>query len=78
MREPKYINILRNNKCSEIIKNCEVILSGLENRDYGHRDPSRSPRDTFQPKNLALSSPTSGGRSVGIFRSQTQAAEFRF
>jgi hypothetical protein len=27
---------------------------------------------------LALTSPTSGGRSVGIFRSQTQASEFPF
>jgi hypothetical protein len=29
-------------------------------------------------KNLALSSPTSGGRSVGIVRSRTQATEFSF
>jgi hypothetical protein len=46
---------------------------GLENRDYGSMDPPRSPRDTFHPKKLALTSPTSGGRSVGIVRSRTKA-----
>jgi hypothetical protein len=30
------------------------------------------------PKNFALSSPTSGGRSVGIVRSRTKATEFFF
>jgi hypothetical protein len=30
------------------------------------------------PKKLALTSPTSGGRSVGIVRSRTQATEFSF
>jgi hypothetical protein len=42
--------------------------SGLENREYGRRDPSRSPRGTLYPQKLALSSPTSGGHSVGIVR----------
>jgi hypothetical protein len=28
------------------------------------------------PQNLALTSPTSGGRSVGIVRTRTQATEF--
>jgi hypothetical protein len=36
---------------------------GPESREYGHRDPSRG---TLYPQNLALTSPTSGGRSVGI------------
>jgi hypothetical protein len=49
--------------------------SGLEKREYGCRDPSRWPRDTLYPQKLALSSPTSGGRSIGIFRLRTQAAE---
>jgi hypothetical protein len=40
--------------------------SGLENIYYGHRDHSRWSRDTFYPQNLALTSPKSGGRSVGI------------
>jgi hypothetical protein len=42
--------------------------SGLENRDYGHRDPSRRPRGSLYPQKLALTSPTSGGRPVGIVR----------
>jgi hypothetical protein len=37
--------------------------SGLESREYGRRDPS-------------LTSPTSGGRSVGIVRTRTHAMEF--
>jgi hypothetical protein len=47
--------------------------SGLESQKYGRRDPSPSP---LYPQKLALTSPTSGGRSVGIVRSQTQATGF--
>jgi hypothetical protein len=53
----------------------ESSVFGLENRDYGRRDASRWPRDTLYLPKLALTSPTSGGRSVGIVRSQTQATE---
>jgi hypothetical protein len=49
--------------------------SGLESREYGRRDPSRWPRDTLSSQKLALVSPTSGGRSVGIVRSRTQVTE---
>jgi hypothetical protein len=52
--------------------------SCLENREYGWRDPSRWPRGTLYPHKLAIASPTSGGRSVGIVRSRTQAMEFFF
>jgi hypothetical protein len=52
--------------------------SGLEIREYGHRDNSRWPRGTLYPQKSALTSPTSGGRSVGIVCSQTQAMEFSF
>jgi hypothetical protein len=52
--------------------------SCLENREYGHRDPSRWPRGTVYPQKLAITSPTSGGRSVGIVRSRTQTMEFSF
>jgi hypothetical protein len=45
--------------------------SGLENREYGRGDPLRSPRDTLYPQWLALTSSTSGGRSVGIVRLRT-------
>jgi hypothetical protein len=44
--------------------------SGLKNREYGLRYPSR------WPQKLALTSPTSGGRSVDKIRSRTQATEF--
>jgi hypothetical protein len=49
--------------------------SGPENREYGHRDPSRWPRGALYPQKLALPSPTYGGLSVGIVRSRTQATE---
>jgi hypothetical protein len=52
--------------------------SGLEIREYGHRDPSRWPRSTLYPQKLALTSPTSGGHSVCIVRSRTKATEFFF
>jgi hypothetical protein len=52
--------------------------SGLENRDYGSRDPARWPRGTLYPKKLALTSLTSGGSSVGTVRSRTKATEFSF
>jgi hypothetical protein len=42
--------------------------SGLENRDYGRRDSLRWPSGTLYPQKLELTSPTSGGRSVGIVR----------
>jgi hypothetical protein len=50
---------------------------GLESREYGRRDPSRWPRGTLYPQKLELTSPTSGGRSVGIVRLRTHAKEFR-
>jgi hypothetical protein len=52
------------------------VKSVLEKRDYGHGDPLRWPRDTHYPQKLALTSPTSGGRSVGIFLSRTKVTEF--
>jgi hypothetical protein len=50
--------------------------SGLESREYGRRDPSRWPRGSLYPQTLALTSPKSGGRSIGIVRSRTQVTEF--
>jgi hypothetical protein len=50
--------------------------SGLEIREYCRWDPSFWPRGTFYPQKLALTSLTSGGRSVGIVRSRTQVMEF--
>jgi hypothetical protein len=48
----------------------------LEIRKYLREDPSRWPRDTLYPQKVALTSSTSGGRSVGIVLSRTQATEF--
>jgi hypothetical protein len=45
---------------------------GQENRINGRGDPLRWPRDTLYPKKLALTTPTSGGRSVGIVRLRTK------
>jgi hypothetical protein len=39
--------------------------SVLENRKYGRRGPSRSPHGILHLQKLALTSATSGGRSVG-------------
>jgi hypothetical protein len=49
---------------------------GLESLEYGRGDPLRWPNDTLYLQTLALISPTSSGRSVGIFRSQTKAKAF--
>jgi hypothetical protein len=44
-------------------------------KSRGRSDPSRCPRDTLYPQKLALTSPSSGGRSVGIVRSRAKATE---
>jgi hypothetical protein len=49
--------------------------TGLENREYGHRDPLCLPRNTLYLQTSALASPISGGLSVGIVRSRTKATE---
>jgi hypothetical protein len=51
---------------------------GLENREYGRGNQLRWPRDTIYPQKLALTSPTSGGRSVGIVRLRSKATEFLY
>jgi hypothetical protein len=40
--------------------------SGLENRDYGRRDPQRWPRNTNYSQKLAPISPTSGGHLENV------------
>jgi hypothetical protein len=52
--------------------------SGLENREYGRRDPSCWPRCILYPQKLILSSPASGGRSVVIVGSRTEATELLY
>jgi hypothetical protein len=48
--------------------------SCLEKRDHGRADYETP----LYPQKLALTSPTSGGRSVGIVSSRTQATEYMF
>jgi hypothetical protein len=50
--------------------------SGKESREYGSRNPSRSPRNILYPQMLSLTSPKIGVRLDGIGRSRTQATEF--
>jgi hypothetical protein len=45
---------------------------GLQDRDYGRRDPLCRPQNILYTQKLAVTSPTSGDRSVGIVRSQTK------
>jgi hypothetical protein len=49
-----------------------IDLNFIKNRG----DSLRWPRHTLYPLKLALTSPTSGGRSVGIVRLRTKATEF--
>jgi hypothetical protein len=62
-------------KIEELLER-KSIGSGLESREYGRTDPSRWQLGTLYPQKLALTSPTSGGHSVGIGRSRTKATEF--
>jgi hypothetical protein len=50
--------------------------SGLGSQEYGRRGPSRWPRGILYPQKLALTSRTSGDRSVGIVRLRTRATDF--
>jgi hypothetical protein len=52
--------------------------SYVEYREYGRRDPPRWPRSTLYPQKLALTAWTSGGRSVSIICSRTQAMELKY
>jgi hypothetical protein len=58
--------------------NLVCCVTDLDSREYGSKDPSRWPRGTLYPQKLALTSPTSGGRSVGMVRLRAQATEFSF
>jgi hypothetical protein len=49
--------------------------SGLENREYGRMDPSRLQRDTSISVKVGTNFTESGGRSIDIVSSRTQATE---
>jgi hypothetical protein len=51
------------------------VKSCLENRDYRLRGSAALTMRSLYPPKLALTSPRSGGRSVGIVRSRTKATE---
>jgi hypothetical protein len=57
-------------------RNSNSSSSGVGSWEYGHGDPLRWPYDTLYPLKLALTSPTSCYRAVGIVCSQTKATEF--
>jgi hypothetical protein len=67
-----------------LVSTIEVVLgrkgsgSGLGTREYSRTNLSRWPHGILYPQKLALASLTSGGLSVGIVRSRTQAKEFSF
>jgi hypothetical protein len=48
----------------------------LENQEHDRGDSLRWPRDTLYPQKLVQTSPTFGGRSVGIVRLPTKTTEF--
>jgi hypothetical protein len=54
----------------------EMVAASLQSREYGRGDPLRWSRDIFYLQTLALTSPTRGGRSVGLVRSRTKATGF--
>jgi hypothetical protein len=56
----------------------KVAAPVYETEINGLGDSLRRLRDTLYPLKLALTSPTSGGRSVGIVRWRTKAPEFFF
>jgi hypothetical protein len=49
---------------------------GLENREYGRGIRCADHVTPFYPQKLALTSPTCGGRSVGVVRLRTKTMEF--
>jgi hypothetical protein len=58
--------------CTEELLERKSSGSGLENQNYGHAYYTTP----LYPQKVAQTSPTSGGRSVHIVRSRTQATEF--
>jgi hypothetical protein len=55
-----------------------IIYAHYKTEIKGRGESLRWPRDTLYPLKLTLTSPTSGGRSVGIVRWRTEAPKFFF
>jgi hypothetical protein len=73
VRRPKSVHIVPMS-AYEYMHAYLCMFSGLENRKInGWGDPLRWPHDTLYPQKLALTSLTSGGRSVGIVRLRTKS-----
>jgi hypothetical protein len=56
----------------------KVVAPVYKTEINDRENPLRWPRDTLYPQKLALTSSTSGGRSVGILCSRTKATEISF
>jgi hypothetical protein len=69
----KHIKFILKYRCKVLHNSHSYTITHLEIREYGRGDPLRWPRDTLCPQKLALTSQTSGGRSVDIVHSQTKA-----
>jgi hypothetical protein len=64
---------------SVVILSPFMLESGLEIREHGCRGSAAlTMRDPLYPQRFELSSPTSGGHSIGIVRSRTKATELLF
>jgi hypothetical protein len=59
----------------EVLYASVLVKSGLEIRDYGRSGSAALTMGHPYLQKLALTSPTSGGRSVCIVRSRTKAME---
>jgi hypothetical protein len=62
-------------KIIEELLETKVAAPVYKTKINGRGDSLRCPRDTLYPLKLALTSPTSGGRSVGIVRWRATASE---
>jgi hypothetical protein len=68
---------LRSIKNVKFLNKLNDFPAGLENRNYGRMgSDALTTRQSYIHKKLALTSLTSGGRSVGTVRSWTRATEF--
>jgi hypothetical protein len=72
-------------RCIQLCKSLYIIfiivLTGiiiLKTEINGRGDPLRRPRNTLYPQKLALTSPTSGSRSVGMVRLRTKSHGVQF